>query len=172
MPPRDTATVCFVADHVDAAWDEIGKYLLHDAMSYSEWNPGNDVSANIIDAKTPDELRQTSSSHVILTTDEAVSRMRGGEVLNVSPLCGGLPPDWRGPTCAASPHWANRHLLIDLYLAVPPGLASSGWGWWRLRHRSAQGDSRRQRPSHASARLAPSRPRYAATLRVSPTQTR
>ena len=96
VPQRDTPTVCFVADDVDAAWDEIGKYLLHDALSYSEWNPDNQVSANITDAKTVDELRR-SPSHLILTVDDAAARMCNGEMLNLSPLCGGLPPELAWP---------------------------------------------------------------------------
>jgi alkanesulfonate monooxygenase SsuD/methylene tetrahydromethanopterin reductase-like flavin-dependent oxidoreductase (luciferase family) len=96
IPERDAATNCFVADDVDAAWDEIGKYLLHDAMVYAEWNPDNAVSANITTAKTIDELRNTSS-HVILSVDEARQRLAAGEVFNIAPLCGGIPPDiaWR-----------------------------------------------------------------------------
>jgi alkanesulfonate monooxygenase SsuD/methylene tetrahydromethanopterin reductase-like flavin-dependent oxidoreductase (luciferase family) len=92
LPDRDTVTNCFVADDVDAAWDEIGSYLLHDATTYSEWNPDNEISANITTAKTVDELRTNSSTHVILSTDEAAARMKAGEVFNVSPLCGGIPP--------------------------------------------------------------------------------
>lgn len=97
LPERDTATNCFVAEDVDAAWDEIGKYLLHDAVAYSEWNPDNTVSANITSAKTVDELRHTSSTHVILSIDEARARLAAGEMFNLSPLCGGIPPDiaWR-----------------------------------------------------------------------------
>ncbi|MBW0018109.1 MAG: LLM class flavin-dependent oxidoreductase [Mycobacterium sp.] len=96
IPERDAATNCFVADDVDAAWDEIGSYLLHDAMAYADWNPDNTVSANITTAKTVDELRNTSS-HVILSIDEARQRLAAGEVFNISPLCGGIPPDiaWR-----------------------------------------------------------------------------
>lgn len=96
IPDRNAATNCFVADDVDAAWDEIGKYLLHDAMAYADWNPDNTVSANITTAKTVDELRKTSS-HVILSVDEAKARLAAGEVLNINPLCGGIPPDiaWR-----------------------------------------------------------------------------
>lgn len=92
LPERDTITNCFVADDVDAAWDEIGEYLLHDAVSYGEWNPDNEVSANITQAKTVDELRSSSRTHVILSTDEAARRMADGDVFNVSPLCGGIPP--------------------------------------------------------------------------------
>jgi alkanesulfonate monooxygenase SsuD/methylene tetrahydromethanopterin reductase-like flavin-dependent oxidoreductase (luciferase family) len=91
-PDRDTATVCFVAEDVDAAWDEIGKYLLHDSMAYAKWNPDNQSSSNITAARTVDELRR-SPSHVILTPDEAAARVRDGEILNLTPLCGGLPPD-------------------------------------------------------------------------------
>ena len=93
IPERDAATNCFVADDVDAAWDEIGKYLLHDAMAYSEWNPDNTVSANITTAKTVDELRHQSTSHVILPVDEARKRLAAGEVFNINPLCGGIPPE-------------------------------------------------------------------------------
>lgn len=92
IPETDAATNCFVADDVDAAWDEIGKYLLHDAMAYSEWNPGNTVSANITTATTVDELRHESTSHVILPVDEARKRLAAGEVFNINPLCGGIPP--------------------------------------------------------------------------------
>jgi alkanesulfonate monooxygenase SsuD/methylene tetrahydromethanopterin reductase-like flavin-dependent oxidoreductase (luciferase family) len=92
IPEKDAATNCFVADDVDAAWDEIGQYLLHDAMAYSEWNPDNTVSANITTAKTVEELRLESTSHVILSVDEARKRLAAGEVFNINPLCGGIPP--------------------------------------------------------------------------------
>lgn len=97
IPERETATNCFVAEDVDAAWDEIGNYLLHDALSYSEWNPDNRVSANITTAKTVDQLRASSRTHVILTVEEATKRVADGEVMNLSPLCGGMPPElaWR-----------------------------------------------------------------------------
>ena len=97
LPERDTATNVFVADDVDGAWEEIGKYLLHDAMAYGEWNPDNTVSANITQAKTVDELRASSRTHVILSVDEAADRVAGGEVVNLSPLCGGMPPEIAWP---------------------------------------------------------------------------
>lgn len=97
IPDRDVVANLFVAEDVDAAWDEIGKYLLHDAMSYSEWNPDNQVSANMSTARTVDELRRASASHVILSVEEARWRLAGGEIFNLSPLCGGIPPEiaWR-----------------------------------------------------------------------------
>ncbi len=97
LPKRDAVTNCFIADDVDDAWDEIGRYLLHDAKSYAEWNPGNEVSANISSATSVEELRAQASTHMIITREEAASRVANGEILNVSPLCGGIPPAvaWR-----------------------------------------------------------------------------
>lgn len=47
--------------------------------------------------KTVDELRATSQSHKIFSVPEAVSRVRDGNILNLAPLCGGLPPDLAWP---------------------------------------------------------------------------
>jgi hypothetical protein len=65
-------------------------------MAYAEWNPDNEVSANISTATTIEELR-ASPSHVILTREEAAARIQDGEVLNLTPLCGGLPPEIAWP---------------------------------------------------------------------------
>src|SRR5262245_61789883 len=97
IPDRDTASVVFVADDVDRAWDEIGPYLLHDARMYAQWNPGNETSAGLSDVGDVHELRETSKSHVILSVPEAVERVCAGAMLNLSPLCGGLPPDLAWP---------------------------------------------------------------------------
>ena len=47
--------------------------------------------------KTIDELRGAAASHVIISVSEAISRVRAGKVLNLSPLCGGLPPEIAWP---------------------------------------------------------------------------
>lgn len=97
LPERDTPTVCFVADDVDRAWDELGPHLLHDVQSYAEWNPDNEVSAGISVAGDVDDLRATSTSHRIITVDEAVAWVRSGAMLNLAPLCGGVPPEIAWP---------------------------------------------------------------------------
>ena len=71
LPERDTPTVCFVADDVDRAWEELGEYLLHDVRTYAAWNPGNDTSAGISFATDVATLRATSTSHVILSVDRS-----------------------------------------------------------------------------------------------------
>jgi alkanesulfonate monooxygenase SsuD/methylene tetrahydromethanopterin reductase-like flavin-dependent oxidoreductase (luciferase family) len=97
VPDRETPTVVFVADDVDQAWDEIGQHLLHDARTYADWNPDNETSAGISPANDVAELRETSKSHRILSVAEAVERVSAGEMLNLSPLCGGLPPQMAWP---------------------------------------------------------------------------
>ncbi len=97
VPEPDTPSVTFVADDVDAAWDELGEYLLHDARSYADWNPENDASAGISFARNVAELRDTSKSHRIIATARAVDIVGAGGMLNLSPLCGGVPPDIAWP---------------------------------------------------------------------------
>jgi hypothetical protein len=47
--------------------------------------------------ETVDELRAAPGSHVIISVPEAISRVRAGQILNLSPLCGGLPPEVTWP---------------------------------------------------------------------------
>ncbi len=97
LPEPDTPTVTFVADDLDAAWDELGEYLLHDARSYAKWNPDNDVSAGISAARNVADLRDKFKSHRIIDTGRAIDIVRTGGILNLSPLCGGVPPDIAWP---------------------------------------------------------------------------
>jgi alkanesulfonate monooxygenase SsuD/methylene tetrahydromethanopterin reductase-like flavin-dependent oxidoreductase (luciferase family) len=118
IPPPDTPSVTFVADDLDQAWDEIGEHLLHDARMYAEWDPDNETSAGFSAVNDVAELRATSKSHRILSVAEAVERVAGGEMLNLSPLCGGLPPDLAWPYLqrvgeVALPEAANANGALD-----------------------------------------------------------
>jgi len=97
FPDRDTPSVCFVADDIDQAWSELGEYLLHDVRSYAAWNPGDETTAGFSHVTSVAELRDKAASHVIISVSEAISRVRAGKVLNLSPLCGGLPPEIAWP---------------------------------------------------------------------------
>ncbi|OHV31712.1 MULTISPECIES: LLM class flavin-dependent oxidoreductase [Pseudofrankia] len=94
--PDEPSTV-FVAQDVDQAWDELGPYLMHDVRSYAAWNEGNTDTASLSFARTAEELRAERRSHQILAVDEAVELVRGGGMLRLHPLVGGLPPEigWR-----------------------------------------------------------------------------
>jgi alkanesulfonate monooxygenase SsuD/methylene tetrahydromethanopterin reductase-like flavin-dependent oxidoreductase (luciferase family) len=114
LPNRDTPSVCFVAPDVDLAWQEIGPHLLHDARAYAEWNPDNQTSAGIAEADDVDELRAMSRTHRIFSADDAIAHVRGGGMLTLSPLCGGIPPDIA---------WKYLRYVDE---AVMPALAAAG----------------------------------------------
>ena len=98
LPDADAATTVFVADDVDRAWDELAPYLMHDVLSYAAWNEGDaDNTASMSSATTVEALRSANASHRILSVEEAVDVVRGGQLLALHPLIGGLPPDiaWR-----------------------------------------------------------------------------
>jgi alkanesulfonate monooxygenase SsuD/methylene tetrahydromethanopterin reductase-like flavin-dependent oxidoreductase (luciferase family) len=97
LPPDDAPTTVFVADDVDRAWDELGPYLMHDVLGYAEWNEGGADTAGFSSATSVAELRAERASHRILSIEEAIELVRGGGLLALHPLVGGLPPDvaWR-----------------------------------------------------------------------------
>lgn len=98
VPRADMPTTVFVADDIDAAWDELGPYLLHDVHSYAALDPaGSAEKASTSAATTLEELRAEQASHRIMTPDEAVTFITSGKVLQLHPLIGGLPPEiaWR-----------------------------------------------------------------------------
>ena len=86
----------FVADDVDAAWDEIGPYLLRNAVDYAAWNHGSTTTASLSTATTIDELRADEGAYRIVTVDEARTMAAEGS-LNLHPMCGGIPPEVAWP---------------------------------------------------------------------------
>jgi alkanesulfonate monooxygenase SsuD/methylene tetrahydromethanopterin reductase-like flavin-dependent oxidoreductase (luciferase family) len=99
-PAPDTATSVYVAEDVDAAWQEIGPYMLHDAATYGGWmDSGSDhaSTASGSEARTVDQLRAENGNYRIFGVDEAVAHVKGGMPLMLQPLVGGLPPElaWR-----------------------------------------------------------------------------
>jgi alkanesulfonate monooxygenase SsuD/methylene tetrahydromethanopterin reductase-like flavin-dependent oxidoreductase (luciferase family) len=97
IPPKDTAAVVFVADDVDAAWDELGPYLFHDATTYSSWNEGDTTTSMISHAASIDELRERSPGYQIWSVAEAAEHVAAGRPLSLVPLCGGVPPEVAWP---------------------------------------------------------------------------
>jgi alkanesulfonate monooxygenase SsuD/methylene tetrahydromethanopterin reductase-like flavin-dependent oxidoreductase (luciferase family) len=97
LPSRDVASTIFVAEDLDAAWRELGPYLMHDVLSYAAWNEGDAETTSLSFVKTAEELRAENRSHRILTVDEAVAWVGEGAPLSLHPLIGGLPPAiaWR-----------------------------------------------------------------------------
>jgi len=97
FPVPDAPTTVFVADDVDAAWDELGPHLLHDAATAASYRHGDDSVASISRAETVAALRETPGPYRIFTINEAAAYIRSGKPLPLLPLCGGVPPDIAWP---------------------------------------------------------------------------
>jgi hypothetical protein len=95
-PAPGTVTTAFVAEDPDAAWREVGPYMLHDATVYARWM-GRAESAT----------KSENGPYRIFTPDEAVDYIRGHGVLIAQPLCGGLPPELG---------WRSLELLVERVL--------------------------------------------------------
>jgi hypothetical protein len=100
FPVEGAPTAVFVASNergVDAAWDELGPYLLHDAVMAASYRPHDDSIASITRADSVAGLREEGGPYRILTPDEATEFVRDGRLLPLHPLCGGAPPDIAWP---------------------------------------------------------------------------
>ena len=82
---------------MDTAWDELGPYLLHDAVTAASYRHGDDSVASISRAESVTALRAGHGPYRIFTLDEAVAYIRNGRPLPLLPLCGGIPPDIAWP---------------------------------------------------------------------------
>jgi hypothetical protein len=82
-----------VAEDVDKAWEELGKYIMQDVLMYGKWNANNPDSASISFAQTVDEVRAENKTHRIMTVDEAVAHVKSGSPISLLPLAGGLPAE-------------------------------------------------------------------------------
>ena len=92
FPVPGAPTTVFVADDVEAAWVELGPYLLHDAVMAASYRHGDDSVASISRAQTVDELRCAGGPYRIYTRSEAAWYVSSGRPLPLLPLCGGIPP--------------------------------------------------------------------------------
>jgi alkanesulfonate monooxygenase SsuD/methylene tetrahydromethanopterin reductase-like flavin-dependent oxidoreductase (luciferase family) len=97
FPDGSSPTAVFVADDVEKAWDELGPYMLHDAMTAAAYRHGDDGVASISRAETVGELRAGNGPYRVYTTDEATAYVCDGRVLPLLPLCGGVPPQLAWP---------------------------------------------------------------------------
>lgn len=97
FPVEGAPTTVFVADDVDAAWRELGPYLLHDAMTAASYRHGETSVASISCARNVSELRDAGGPYRVFTVDEAAAYVRSGRPLPLLPLCGGVPPEVAWP---------------------------------------------------------------------------
>lgn len=103
IPDASLITSLHVAKDVDQAWEKMGPYLLHDAQMYGKWMESNNTAATSY-ASSIDELRGEEGPYRIVTPEEAVGMIKGGEILAMQPLCGGMPVELA---------WKSLRLVAD-----------------------------------------------------------
>jgi alkanesulfonate monooxygenase SsuD/methylene tetrahydromethanopterin reductase-like flavin-dependent oxidoreductase (luciferase family) len=108
MPPEDTAMM-YVAEDPDKAWAEYGKYFLHEATTYANWQTPDIHSAVHSHAKTVEELR-AEGIYQVRTPEEIIesAKPKGDFATTVlHPLIGGMPPEVG---------WESLRLYVDKVL--------------------------------------------------------
>lgn len=94
----DTGVV-ILADDVEAAWDEIGPFFLHESNAYGAWRTDDDVETSYRPASDVAELR-SGDQYRILTPEQWRAELATAEGFSVAvlhPLVGGITPElgWR-----------------------------------------------------------------------------
>ena len=110
----DTPPVLFLSDDVDAHWQRLAPYLMHEANMYGTWAAEAGTNEHLFrPVETMDDVRALGM-HRVLTPDECIVYTRAGGPLTFHPLCGGVPPELA---------WDNLHTFVDRVL---PALAAPG----------------------------------------------
>jgi hypothetical protein len=82
----------YIAEDVEQGWQEMGDYMLYDALAYGEWrHPTRRAYAESF-ASDLQELRE-EGKYRVLTPDQAVAVIRDQGSLHLAPLVGGAPPE-------------------------------------------------------------------------------
>jgi alkanesulfonate monooxygenase SsuD/methylene tetrahydromethanopterin reductase-like flavin-dependent oxidoreductase (luciferase family) len=94
LAPGAPATT-FVAKDPERAWQQLGRHMLHDAVTYAAWQRPEQRSYQHSRATTVAALR-AEGKYRILTPDECVEVARREGPFSTfvhAPLCGGAPPE-------------------------------------------------------------------------------
>lgn len=94
LSPGEPATT-FVAKDPDRAWQELGRYLLHDAVTYASWQRPEQRSYQHSRATSVEALRAEGKYRILTPTQcLEIARAQGPLCTFVhAPLCGGAPPE-------------------------------------------------------------------------------
>jgi len=94
----------FLADDVDAGWEAIAPYAMHENKAYGEWAAAADIDTGYRVAASADELRATGQYRVVTPADLVAELNAAGPlaIVLIHPMMGGIPPDLA---------WESLHLL-------------------------------------------------------------
>ena len=98
IPPKEMPNIVFVHPDPDAAWQELGPWLLNDARSYALWNREAGMDAAVLSqAETIEDMRAENGPYRVVTVEQAVELAKTWGRVPLHPLCGGLPPQLAWP---------------------------------------------------------------------------
>jgi Luciferase-like monooxygenase len=94
LPSPETPSIVFVHPDPKVGWQEVGPYMLADAVTYAEWNKDSKrQTVSLSQGKTIEELQAENGSHRVVTVADAVQLVKRWGRLGLHPLCGGCPPE-------------------------------------------------------------------------------
>ena len=102
----------FLAEDPEAAWSELGSYMLYDAMAYQ--SIGNSQRRSSMEATASDiAALKEAGTYRILTPEEALADFEIGANLTLNPLVGGLPTEWAWRCLDLYENQVLPHLTLD-----------------------------------------------------------
>lgn len=97
--PASLGRFLYLAEDPDAAWEEIGPYLMHENNAYAGWAEAQGVATSYQRYATVRELRETGSYPVMTPQEllERIAAMGRWDTVLFHPLAGGMEPGlaWR-----------------------------------------------------------------------------
>ncbi|WP_262320487.1 LLM class flavin-dependent oxidoreductase [Acidiferrimicrobium sp. IK] len=83
-----------LAEDVEAGWEQMGPYFLHETNAYGQWLDQSDGAGPYQQAGSLDDLK-AGGQYLIVTPEEHVEMLRAAPFpfAMFHPLCGGIPPE-------------------------------------------------------------------------------
>ena len=90
----EVAPALFLAEDVDAEWERLAPYLLHEANMYASWAAAAGDNEHLY--RPVDDIAgvQQLQMHRVMTPDECVEYLRAGHEATFHPLAGGNPVEF------------------------------------------------------------------------------
>ena len=108
FPDGSAPTAVFVADDVDRAWDELGPYLLHDAMTAAAYRHGDDTVASISRAQSVEDLRAAPGPIASSRSTKPSPTCAADAACSCCRCAAGCRLIWRGPTSSVPRQRSNE----------------------------------------------------------------
>jgi alkanesulfonate monooxygenase SsuD/methylene tetrahydromethanopterin reductase-like flavin-dependent oxidoreductase (luciferase family) len=99
--------VLFLTDDVDAEWERLAPYLMHEANMYGAWAAEAGTNEHLFRPVHDVAGVRALGMHRVLTVEECVELSRAGGAMTFHPMAGGVPP---------SLAWNNLRTFVERVL--------------------------------------------------------